>query len=263
LGGGGDRELVEQTVLRELSTVLAPAALTATARALADAEAQHRTRLVAFELAVERARYEADRAPPPVRRGRAGEPVGRPHTWNVPGRTSSVRCAAPRPTCARSRPAGPAALTEQELAWVSRAGAGVRKVFDAPSTTYRDRKQLLRAVIAEVVVTLDRAADVATLRIIWQGGDHTDLTMPLTRAGQHTRTTDEDTVALVGRLAASYDDRTIRPDPGQTTSAHRHGAALDPGPGPVAAGVPRHRRLPAARRNRRTRRRRCRRGHDQ
>ena len=209
MGGGGDRELVEQTVLRELSTVLAPAALTATARALADAEAQHRTRLVAFELAVERARYEADRAPPPVRRGRAGEPVGRPHTWNVPGRTSSVRCAAPRPTCARSRPAGPAALTEQELAWVSRAGAGVRKVFDAPSTTYRDRKQLLRAVIAEVVVTLDRAADVATLRIIWQGGDHTDLTMPLTRAGQHTRTTDEDTVALVGRLAASYDDRTI------------------------------------------------------
>ena len=49
-------------MLRELFTVLEPAALTATARALADAEAQHRTRLVAFELAVERARYEADRA---------------------------------------------------------------------------------------------------------------------------------------------------------------------------------------------------------
>ena len=249
-------------MLRELFTVLEPAALTATARALADAEAQHRTRLVAFELAVERARYEADRA---RRQYDAVEPENRlvartmERAWE--DKLGALRRAE---TDLRTQQARrPAALTEQELAWVSRAGADLRKVFDAPSTTYRDRKQLLRAVIAEVVVTLDRAADVATLRIIWQGGDHTDLTMPLTRAGQHTRTTDEDTVALVGRLAASYDDRTIRPDPGQTTSAHRHRAALDPGPGPVAAGVPRHRRLPAARRNCRTRRRRCRRGHDQ
>ena len=203
---GGHR--LEQTVLRELFTVLEPAALTATARALADAEAQHRTRLVAFELAVERARYEADRA---RRQYDAVEPENRlvartmERAWE--DKLAALRRAE---TDLRTQQARrPAALTEQELAWVSRAGADVRKVFDAPSTTYRDRKQLLRAVIAEVVVTLDRAADVATLRIIWQGGDHTDLTMPLTRAGQHTRTTDEDTVALVGRLAASYDDRTI------------------------------------------------------
>ena len=176
-------------MLRELFTVLEPAALTATARALADAEAQHRTRLVAFELAVERARYEADRA---RRQYNAVEPENRlvartmERAWE--DKLAALRRAE---TDLRTQQARrPAALTEQELAWVSRAGADVRKVFDAPSTTYRDRKQLLRAVIAEVVVTLDRAADVATLRIIWQGGDHTDLTMPLTRAGQHTRTTD-------------------------------------------------------------------------
>jgi hypothetical protein len=42
--------------------VLAPAALTATAQALAEADANYRRDLAVFELAVERARYEADRA---------------------------------------------------------------------------------------------------------------------------------------------------------------------------------------------------------
>jgi len=33
--------------------------------------------------------------------------------------------------------------------------------------------------------------------------------MPMTRKGEHTRTTSEDTVTLVRRLAAHYDDKTI------------------------------------------------------
>jgi len=46
----------------EVFTILEPAALAATAQALAEAETHHRTWLAAFELAVERARYEAERA---------------------------------------------------------------------------------------------------------------------------------------------------------------------------------------------------------
>src|SRR5919108_726354 len=57
---GGRR--LEQRVLEEVFAVLEPAALAATARALAEAESSHAQRLAAFELAVERARYEADRA---------------------------------------------------------------------------------------------------------------------------------------------------------------------------------------------------------
>jgi hypothetical protein len=57
---GGVR--LENTVLDELFTVLEPAALTATAQALAEADTHHRRDLAVFELATERARYEADRA---------------------------------------------------------------------------------------------------------------------------------------------------------------------------------------------------------
>ena len=57
---GGGR--LEKTILAELFAVLEPAALEATAKALAEADEQYQRRLAAFELAAERARYEACRA---------------------------------------------------------------------------------------------------------------------------------------------------------------------------------------------------------
>jgi excisionase family DNA binding protein len=85
----------------------------------------------------------------------------------------------------------------------------VRAIFTASSTTWRERKQLLRCIIAEVVVTVRKQDREADLRIIWEGGADTALTMTLTRAGGHFRVTDEDTVELVRRLAVTYDDTTI------------------------------------------------------
>jgi hypothetical protein len=103
----------------------------------------------------------------------------------------------------------PTTLTATELAWLERAGADIRRIFQAPTTTPRERKQLLRALITEVVVTVNAEQRTAELRIVWQGGQTTELTMTLTKAGGHFRTTDEDTVTLVRRLAVHYDDTQI------------------------------------------------------
>ena len=92
---------------------------------------------------------------------------------------------------------------------MSRAGADVQKIFEAPTTSFRDRKQLLRAILTEVVVTIDDQKRTAALKIIWQGSSSTELVMAMTKAGGHARTTDEDTVSLVRRLASSYDDTSI------------------------------------------------------
>jgi excisionase family DNA binding protein len=203
---GGRR--LENRVLEEVFAVLEPAALAATAQALGDAERAHAATVRAFELSVERARYEADRA---RRQYDAVEPenrlVARTLERALEAKLAAQRQAEQDLLAAQAR--RPVRLTDQELAWLSRVGADVRAVFTAPSTTFRERKQLLRAVVSEVVVTVDTATRTAELRIIWQGGANTELTMPLTRPGGHFRTTDEDTVALVRRLAAHYDDTTI------------------------------------------------------
>jgi hypothetical protein len=84
-------------------------------------------------------------------------------------------------------------------------------VFHAPTTSDRERKQPLRAILTEVVVTVDRACDqhVADLRVVWDGGAVTEHSVPLARTGSHTRCTDHDTVALVRRLAEHYPDKQI------------------------------------------------------
>jgi len=203
---GGVR--LEQRVLAEMFAVLEPAALTATAAALAEAEAHYRRRLAAFELAVERARFEADRA---RRQFDAVEPenrlVGRnlERAWEQ--RLVELRRAESELVSQRAR--RPSALSADELAWVTRAGADVRAIFDAPTTTARERKQLLRAVITEVVVTADLVERSAQVKIIWEGGATTDFTMALNKTGGHFRTTDADTVELIRQLARHYNDTTI------------------------------------------------------
>jgi DNA invertase Pin-like site-specific DNA recombinase len=203
---GGRR--LENRILQEVFAVLEPAALAATAQALTDAEQAHAATMRTFELTVERARYEADRA---RRQYDAVEPenrlVARTLERALEAKLAGQRQAERDLVAAKAR--RPVQLTAQEQAWLSRAGADVRAIFTAPSTTFRERKQLLRAIVAEVVVTVDTSTRVAALRIIWQGGASTELTMALTKTGGHFRATDEDTVDLVRRLAEHYDDTTI------------------------------------------------------
>jgi predicted DNA-binding transcriptional regulator AlpA len=203
---GGRR--LEQRVLAEVFAVLEPAALAATAKALADAESHHTQRLAAFELAVERARFEADRA---QRQFDVCEPenrlVGRnlERAWEQA--LSRLRQAEADLAAQRSR--RPTALSAAELDWVSRAGADVRAIFDAASTTDRERKQLLRAVIAEVVVTTNVPARTAEVKIIWEGGATTSLTMALNKTGGHFHATDANTVEVIRQLAVHYNGTSI------------------------------------------------------
>ena len=204
---GGIR--LEQVILAELFKVLEPAALEATAKALAEAEGHYRQTLAVFELAVERARYEAERA---RRQYDAVEPENRLVARTLERAWEDMLAAARHAeNDLRAQQARrPVSLTSEELAWITTAGADIAAVFHAPGTTIPERKQLLRAAIGEVVVTIHADTRVADLKIIWQGGAATDLAMPMKKkGGRLTKATSEDVIDLVRRLAASYDDKTI------------------------------------------------------
>ncbi len=203
---GGRR--LENRVLDEVFAVLEPAGLLATAKALEEAEANHRRHVAVFELAVERARFEADRA---RRQFDAVEPenrlVARALERSLEKALVAQRQAEANLVAQRLRQ--PTRLSDEETGWLERAGADVRAVFHAPTTTWRERKQLLRVIIAEVVVTVQEKARQAEVNIVWEGGAATAFVLDLNKTGKHFRTTDEETVELVRRLAERYDDRTI------------------------------------------------------
>ncbi|HEV3295240.1 MAG TPA: recombinase family protein, partial [Streptosporangiaceae bacterium] len=203
----GGREL-EKAVLAEVFAVLEPAALAATATALAGAEAARTEHLKAFELAAERARYDADRA---RRQYDACDPENRlvARTLEAAWEARLAAVAAAEASLAAEQDRQPSALTPEELRWLETAGADIRAVFDAPTTAPRQRKQLIRALISEITVTVDTQARTAVLTIYWEGGASTSITATLPRLGAPWRTTATSTVDLIRRMAGHYDDATI------------------------------------------------------
>ena len=204
---GGRR--IDARVVEEVFALLEPASVAATAAALSEAERHHHSQLRVFELAVERARYEAERA---RRQFDAVEPENRLVARNLE-RDWEHRLVAVRQAeadLARQKAKRPATLTKDEMAWLSRAGADLQAVFEAPTTTQRERKQLLRALISEVVITIDHEAGRANARIVWEGAATSEFTVALARRGHDSaRRTEQETIDIVGRLAVHYSDATI------------------------------------------------------
>ncbi len=100
-------------------------------------------------------------------------------------------------------------MTAAERAAIAALGSDVERVWSAATTTDRDRKELLRTLLEEVIVTVDRQAGHAELTLRWRGGAITELTVDLPRSQPPKIRTSEDTTALIGRLAAHYPDQII------------------------------------------------------
>lgn len=203
---GGTR--LDQQVIEEIFKALEPAALAATARALEDFDARAAERLAVFELTLERARYEADRA---QRRFDGVEPENRLVARRLESAFEAALVHSQEAATALdvARHSQPKRLSDEEISWLIGAGADIKKVFWAPTTTMRDRKALIRAIITEVVVTVVPDRREAEVTVIFEGGSTTSFTLQMNKHSRRHNVTDETTVDLIRRLANHYDDRVI------------------------------------------------------
>jgi DNA invertase Pin-like site-specific DNA recombinase len=202
-------QAVDAAVAAVFVAALAPAALDACLQAAAQLEDGHDAALAQHQRQVEQARYHAARA---ERRYRAVDPGNRlvarglENEWE----TALRELADADAELARRQIARPRALTPQEKQAILALGDDLGQVWDAPATTDKDRKQLLRILLEEVNITLHREGTDphASLVLRWKGGAISELTVPLRRRQPKIRT-DQDTVDLIRRLAVHYPDAQI------------------------------------------------------
>src|SRR6202171_1884637 len=199
---------LEEHIVDAFLDALAPASVEATLAALQETQQAWERECHQRGLLVERARYEAERAERQVTRV---EPENRlvarllERGWEE--RLKFVaQCQEELDGFRRRRPAP---LSQEDAQWLRGAGADLKAVWQAPTTTNRDRKHLLRCLISEVVVFVDRERTVADLTIRWAGGASTRLTSPLNHTGGHRYVTSEHVNELVRQLAAEYTDGEI------------------------------------------------------
>ena len=199
---------IDNAVARAVLAALAPAGLDAALVAAERLETDRDDALAQCRLAAERARYEAQRA---ERRYRAVDAENRlvarglESEWEQRLREFEQAKAE----LGRRERERPRALSTEDRRRLLALGADLQRVWEAPTTTARDRKELLRTLLEEVIVTVVKAEHRARLTLRWRGGSLTDIDLDLPRLSASIVRTDEDTIALVRRLAAHYPDAVI------------------------------------------------------
>ncbi len=199
---------IDDAVTKAFIAALEPARLTAAVAAAERLEADRETALKQWQLAVERAGYQAQRA---ERRYRAVDPDNRlvarglEREWEE----SLKALEAAKADLARRESERPHVIAQQERNRLLSLGPDLLSLWNANTTTPRDRKELLRTLIDEVIVKVDRDAFAAHLTMRWKGGALTEIDLALPRSRPATIRTDEDTVALLRRLAVHYPDPVI------------------------------------------------------
>ena len=199
---------IDEAVTRAFILALEPAGLAATLAAAERLESDREAALKQWRLGVERASFEAQRA---ERRYRAVDPDNRlvarglEREWEERLRALDTAKAE----LERRERQQPRVISQAERDRLLALGPDLAAVWRAATTAPQDRKELLRTLVEEVIVKVERDKAAAHLTLRWKGGalDEIDLTLPRSRPA--TIRTDEDTIALVRRLAVHYPDSVI------------------------------------------------------
>jgi DNA invertase Pin-like site-specific DNA recombinase/uncharacterized protein YndB with AHSA1/START domain len=199
---------IDEAVARVFIAALEPAKIAAMMAAAEQLEMDRASALKHWRLGLERASYAASLA---ERRYRAVDPDNRlvarglERAWEE----SLAALETAKVELTRREQEHPRVLSAEQRERLGVIGPDLAAVWHAATTTPRDRKELLRALLDEVIVKVERDKSAAHLMLRWKGGVLSEIGLALPRKRQATVRTDEDTVALVRRLAVHYPDTVI------------------------------------------------------
>lgn len=202
-GGLRADEAVTRTVLEALQPLGVQAALDAWDELAKHEDERHR----ALRLAVEKARYEVQRA---RRQYDAVDPENRlvaaelESRWE--GALAEVRRLEARLTETGTAEAGPSDTERQRLLEL---GDDIEALWAHPAAPRALKKRILRAVLEEIVADVDEQPSRIELRLHWKGGVHTCLNLPRNARGHHGKATDREVIGLVRELAKVCEDFEI------------------------------------------------------
>lgn len=199
---------IDEAITRMVLTTLAPLGVEAALAAAERLEADHDGALAQWRHAVERAAYETKRA---ERRYMAVDPDNRLVARGLEAEWEKCLrdLEAAKAELTRREQQRPTSLDSEQRCRLLELGADLTVAWQAPTTSARDKKELLRTLIEEVIVSIQKQERRAHLTVRWRGGALNETTLELPRLRPAIVRTDEDTIALLRRLAALYPDAVI------------------------------------------------------
>jgi DNA invertase Pin-like site-specific DNA recombinase len=196
--------VVDELIARRLLEALAPEEV-ALALAAADEVTDRRARSTrAVELRVERARYEAIRA---ERAFHACEPENRLVARSLETRWEQKLRELTEAEAELAEQAKPAPDPSREQ--LERLARDLPKLWAADGTQDRDRKRLLRTVIADVTITSQPTGGELSVGIRWRSGASEQHTIQRPKTRQEVIRTPAEAIELTRRLASQHTNAQI------------------------------------------------------
>ena len=198
---------VDEAVGGEMVRVLRPIGIEASLRAIEDSGRETSETVRQTELALERARYEADRAwrqYDSVDCGNRQVAAELERRWNE--RLIAVGGIEATLAQLRIREEG-CGMSVQEREACLALGADLERAWTDVKVTPEIRKRILRAALVEVVVSVEGSR--IGLLLHWRGGDHTEISVRKNPSGRHRYSSDAETVEIVSGLARLMPDSGI------------------------------------------------------
>ncbi len=183
--------LADEAIGGEIVRVLQPIGMEASLRAIEESEQETSETVRQTELALERARYEADRAWRQYdsvdvgNRQVAGELERR---WNE--RLIAVSEIEATLTRLRIRQES-CGMSAREREACLALGADLERAWTDAKVSPEVRKRILRAALVEVVALVEGSR--VRLLLHWRGGDHTEISIRKGRTGLHRYSSDAET----------------------------------------------------------------------
>jgi DNA invertase Pin-like site-specific DNA recombinase len=186
---------VDRAVVHSVLSAIRPVGIEAALQMGECHQAEEDEKRKSLELALERARYEANRA---RRQFDAVEPENRlvaselETRWNQA--LGQVAEAEARLASVGPRPSPLSADKKKELMTLAE---DVAALWNHPQVPIQLKKRILRTVLVEIVVARDADSSVNLLHLHWAGGIHTELRVERNKTGQHRRSVDRTVIELV------------------------------------------------------------------
>lgn len=200
-----DAATIDRIVAARLLQVLSPEEV-ALALAAADEVTERRARATrASELALERARYEAARA---ERAFHACEPENRLVARSLENRWESKLAvvAEAEAALASTRAALPALPPRADLEALA---SDLPALWAAPSTSAKDRKRLLRTLVADVTLTSQADGDELRIGIRWCSGASEQIITRRPPPPHEARRTPSEATELILQLGSTLSDQEL------------------------------------------------------
>ncbi len=196
---------LDRAVVDSVLAAISPVGIEAAIKMSEHVQAADDEKRQALELALERARYEANRA---RRQFDAVEPENRlgaselEARWN---RALAQLAELEARITAMGEQSG--AFTEEQEKELIALSEDLPALWNHPEAPVQLKKRILRTVLVEIVI--DSEKESHHVRLHWAGGVHTELRVLRNKTGQHRRSTDRTVIDLVRDLAKVCPDKAI------------------------------------------------------